>query len=574
MKYRRKARELSLQLLYEVDIRQREASEVLEDIFSRYHFRKEVESYTRRLVEGTCHYLPHLDSLLRRYALNWTLERMAVVDRNILRWGIYELFFMKDVPPVVTINEAVEIAKKYGTEDSGKFVNGILDRIRRERGADSLLKWEFLEDSLRKDPYIKLFLQGEKKKKFWLVGGYLRDGLLGRRSKDRDFILEDPDFGIAKILSSYTGGTLIPLNSLTRRVVTPEGDTFDFTLKKTTLKEELLRRDFTINTLALDLKRWEEENRPPLRLLLLDPVDGLSDLLNKKIKALSPQVLEEDPLRILRAFRIGKELGFKFEEETKRWLEEKSSLLKEVPGERIGEEIRLSLKLPLGKVTSVEKKILEEVIGGRIYPERAKRGEKIVEGKTIPSPLREKILSHLEKPGGEGLTRMNLFRLSLLCFDGKDSLSSLGKRLKMSKKSRKILRDTERFCLYLKQVNPSSFDPFEKAWLFLQAKENFVEAVLLYWLKNPHNSRRRGFSFSLLEEYFEKSSLIHNPPKILSGKEIMEDLCIPPGPFLSRIVEKLREATVLGLVKTREEALSFARECGKKKVKERIPEGT
>ncbi|MCK4325384.1 transcription antitermination factor NusB, partial [bacterium] len=74
-----------------------------------------------------------IDALLRKHADNWDIGRMASVDRNILRFASYELLFLDEIPPKVTINEAIEIAKKYSTQDSGRFVNGILDTIKDEK---------------------------------------------------------------------------------------------------------------------------------------------------------------------------------------------------------------------------------------------------------------------------------------------------------------------------------------------------------------------------------------------------------------------------------------------------------
>ena len=73
-----------------------------------------------------------LDLKLQKYIRNWDMSRMAVVDRNVLRMAVYELFFREDIPPVVSLNEAIEIAKRFSTKDSGKFVNGILDRVRQD----------------------------------------------------------------------------------------------------------------------------------------------------------------------------------------------------------------------------------------------------------------------------------------------------------------------------------------------------------------------------------------------------------------------------------------------------------
>lgn len=84
------------------------------------------------LVKGVLQHRDQLDELIRKHAKNWDLHRMAVVDRNILRLAIHEMLHREDIPPVVSINEAVDIAKKFSTQESGKFVNGILDKIKGE----------------------------------------------------------------------------------------------------------------------------------------------------------------------------------------------------------------------------------------------------------------------------------------------------------------------------------------------------------------------------------------------------------------------------------------------------------
>jgi len=84
------------------------------------------------LICGTLEHRPELDDLIQKHAKNWDLHRMAAVDRNILRLAIYEMLYREDIPPVVSINEAVDIAKKFSTQDSGKFVNGILDRVKSD----------------------------------------------------------------------------------------------------------------------------------------------------------------------------------------------------------------------------------------------------------------------------------------------------------------------------------------------------------------------------------------------------------------------------------------------------------
>lgn len=91
-----------------------------------------IRTFADGLVEGTLARLTDIDAELSRVMINWSLHRLAAVDRNILRMAVYELRFRDDIPPVVTINEAIDIARKFSTADSGKFVNGILDRIKGE----------------------------------------------------------------------------------------------------------------------------------------------------------------------------------------------------------------------------------------------------------------------------------------------------------------------------------------------------------------------------------------------------------------------------------------------------------
>ncbi len=91
-----------------------------------------VREFAEPLIRGALEHRDEADDLIRKHAKNWELHRIAAVDRNILRLAIYEMLHREDIPPVVSINEAVDIAKKFSTQDSGKFVNGILDKIKGE----------------------------------------------------------------------------------------------------------------------------------------------------------------------------------------------------------------------------------------------------------------------------------------------------------------------------------------------------------------------------------------------------------------------------------------------------------
>jgi len=130
---RRKAREVALQFLYQLDQHEVDdpASQAAE-FWARHPVDADAHAFADALVRGTKHEQRAIDQMLTQYAEHWDLDRMAVVDRNILRMAVYELLWQHDVPPKAVINEAIEIAKKFGTTESSRFINGVLDRILRE----------------------------------------------------------------------------------------------------------------------------------------------------------------------------------------------------------------------------------------------------------------------------------------------------------------------------------------------------------------------------------------------------------------------------------------------------------
>ncbi len=129
MRKRTQARELALQMLYRRELNPEPTEAILGAFWEENPCQPEVREYAERVVQGTLRHLEAIDALISKYAEHWELHRMAVIDRNILRFSTFELLYLEEIPPKVVINEAVNIAKKYSQEDSGKFVNGILDRI-------------------------------------------------------------------------------------------------------------------------------------------------------------------------------------------------------------------------------------------------------------------------------------------------------------------------------------------------------------------------------------------------------------------------------------------------------------
>ena len=123
-------------MLYQLDIRRTDPDQVLGGFWDGHEpVAEDIRAFATTLFAGTAKHRGELDAIIASHADNWQLSRMAVIDRNILRLGAFELLHMDDVPSKVCINEAIELAKRFGDADSGKFINGILDAIHKKSHA-------------------------------------------------------------------------------------------------------------------------------------------------------------------------------------------------------------------------------------------------------------------------------------------------------------------------------------------------------------------------------------------------------------------------------------------------------
>ncbi|MCS7166280.1 MAG: transcription antitermination factor NusB [Gemmatales bacterium] len=132
MTRRHRAREVALQVLYEADLHRQLDREHVQQFLWRRLRHEDLVRFAERLYQGTLTHRPEIDERLGQISENWRVERMNAVDRNILRLGAYELMFCPETPTKVIIDEAIELAKRYGTTDSSAFVNAILDRLAQE----------------------------------------------------------------------------------------------------------------------------------------------------------------------------------------------------------------------------------------------------------------------------------------------------------------------------------------------------------------------------------------------------------------------------------------------------------
>jgi N utilization substance protein B len=129
---RRVSREMALKALFQIDLVSANLEDALKYTFENIQLSEEVKEFSLILVNGVMSSLPEIDRAINNYANNWSLERITNIDRSILRIAIYEILYLKNIPKSVSINEAVELAKKYGTKSSFSFVNGVLGKIDKD----------------------------------------------------------------------------------------------------------------------------------------------------------------------------------------------------------------------------------------------------------------------------------------------------------------------------------------------------------------------------------------------------------------------------------------------------------
>lgn len=137
MGVRRDAREAAVQYLYQREVQGDQSDQALEEFYEMRGLSPSGKRFCNELLQGWMQHREEIDEVIAKNARNFEFNRLSAVDRNVLRIACHEILFRSDIPAPVAINEAIEIAKKYSTEDSGKFVNGVLDNIRKQKSADA-----------------------------------------------------------------------------------------------------------------------------------------------------------------------------------------------------------------------------------------------------------------------------------------------------------------------------------------------------------------------------------------------------------------------------------------------------
>ncbi len=393
-----------------------------------------------------------------------------------------------------------------------------------------------ISSKILSDPVMKwLFQQGRGD--IYLVGGYIRDLLRGRRSKDKDFVYYGDAAKLAERAARKFNGTFILLKEgLTCRVALKDKSIIDINYLNEPLEADLKRRDFTVNTMS-----WSPDTG------LLDPLNGLKDIEKGLIKVVDPENLKDDPLRVLRAYRLAAELNFRITGQTRKELKEKAGRLISTAPERVTEELIRLFNQDSGFKfikMSIEDDVLSQVFG--VDSDKLTQKYRLLKRYDYSSKALSIVKKHLDKELGQGLTRSGLIRFAAL-FDRSDlkDIENTG-LIRLSRVNNGSLKRV----LTTLAVADSCRLTQKNTYKALQAAgENAIEAAILLGLKkrvDAHISVKKGIHYlNILNK------------ALISGNDIQNILNTGPGPKTGEMLENLNEARFLGKIKTRKQALSY-----------------
>jgi len=440
----------------------------------------------------------------------------------------------------------------------------------------------------------------------WIVGGYVRDLLLDKLTKDIDFVTGGNTKNIAKTFAAANNGSFVVLDDFFKiyRVIIGD-EIYDFSkMQGRNITEDLARRDFTINAMALPVTG----SRFPAAASVIDPFHGQADIKNKIIRSISENNLLEDPLRLLRAYRFAGQLNFKIEQKTEKSIRKYSKYLKNVSFERIQYELFLILELKdsysvVKKIykTGLLKEIIPELVSTRntarcYYPKMGLLGHsfdtlKILEQfyntnfKNISAKHSKQISTHLEEKISKTVKRKTLLKLAALLHDigkpksakkiegrlrffqheerGAEIIDSVGKHLKLSNSKMAYLKKLTRQHMRLGNLTSAEKVTDKAVWRFFRDLESDLIDVIILSVSDaftyPHGKTRtlhKTVANKLLNGFYRRKEKII-PEKLINGNDVMKILKIPAGPLVGKILKELEEAQALKKIKTKNEAESF-----------------
>jgi len=444
-----------------------------------------------------------------------------------------------------------------------------------------------------------------KSSELYIVGGYIRDLLINRPCYDRDYaVIGKSAIDLAKKAADYFNGYFVLLDEnfdIARVVLPDKKNTLDFAgCVNQNIQDDLKRRDYTINSIAYRIDGSESG--------LIDPFNGISDLKNKIVRAISEENLVNDPLRLLRAYRFASQLGFEIDKSTLNYTKTHKSKISLVSVERINTELIKLLEgqhaahnLYLMKESGLLYEILPEMTVQENIPPNLHHHLKLIDHSIevvrqievnipdMPEWFKErlnseivpniKILSLLKfagllhdlgKPSTWQIDELGRHRFIKHEEVGAELAVGLLKRIKLSKNSIKYITGLIKYHLYPSQLLKNKEEMSEKAVLrmFRKIGKPTPEEIILAMAdrlsaKGPEISEDiiseniKGL-YWLLEKYKESIEKVEIP-KLISGHEIMEILGLSKGPEVGRIVKSLHEAQISGDINSREEAIGFVK---------------
>ncbi|ELR98255.1 CCA tRNA nucleotidyltransferase [Gloeocapsa sp. PCC 73106] len=372
-----------------------------------------------------------------------------------------------------------------------------------------------------------------------LVGGAVRDALLGRKSDylDLDFVIPTGAIALAqKIAQYYSAGFVIldPQRQIAR-VVFPQA-TVDFAQQEgDTLETDLGRRDFTVNAIALYLPQQT----------LIDPLKGLIDLEKKQLKMISVANLESDPLRLLRAYRQGAQLNFTIEAQTRIHLRDLAPLLIRVAPERVQSELNYLFANPHGSYW-LEQAGLDGLLNvwlPNVNPTKLAQLAQI-----------DTILPRVESTWSSINWQSEVSPLAKLTRLVADHPLEAQRELIALKYPKEVFNGVKSVLHHLSELSKCSGDLREQYFFFLGINKFFPILALVALAQNIQPELVTG----LINRYSDRHDLVAHPQPLVTGNDLINSLHLKPGPQIRELLTEIHIARIEGKITTPEEALDFA----------------
>ena len=455
--------------------------------------------------------------------------------------------------------------------------------------------------------------------KSYLIGGLVRDRLLGRDTADIDIAISADALEVAPKVATAFGGKYVLLDEVNGigRVILSDEDAkweLDFSTLQGSLEQDLARRDFTIDAMAIDL---EKAIQSPV---LIDPFGGQDDLRQGIIRAVAETAFPSDPVRLLRAVRLAAELGFRIESQTETLIQRYSHLIASVAGERVREELlRLFAMSRSGQfLTYLDELDLLTAIFPELVPTKGaeqpkehfwdvfrhsiqtvaavdfllRQGDWEYAGEEVLAavPWSIELKQHFDREVSHGSTRKSLLKLAALLHDlakpqtktieengrirflghakeGATIAADILERLRFSTKEIKLVEVMVRYHLRPTQMSHEELPSRRAIYRYFRDAGEAGIDILFLSLADHLASRGQYLDLAqwqehaqlvayVLAQHFEAESLTV-PAKLIDGHDLMDKFGLSPGPKIGEILEAVREAQAAGEVTTQEEAFVY-----------------